>query len=192
MKSAIFAVLVACLVMSSCTKDQIKSYPEEDPLLEFLAVSGFSETTARIVNSGNYEFGITFTSKVNGMIKAIRIKIPDNATNIRVTFWDASNQEVIRTETVNNVSNGIDLVHDIQSLPIEMNKRYTITFNSDDWYIRKRVDDTPAMYPITVGNITIESYGSGTGRQQVFPTLTSTSYYAGDLFSFSNKLIKQH
>ncbi|WP_346236208.1 hypothetical protein ABDK00_016625 [Niabella insulamsoli] len=179
-KTGILTLMVMGVTWVSCSREPI-TYPEEMPLDDYLTISGFNENTVRIINSGHYEFGFQFKPVVDGMIKALRVKIPDNATDVRITIWDADSKEIIRTETIASVSKDAFVEQAITPVEMDQNHSYMITLNADDWYIRKRMDETPAHYPITCGNIMIEKHASTGGTRQTFPTLSSILYYAGDL-----------
>jgi len=56
-----------------------------------------------------------------------------------------------------------------------------ITMNSDDWYRRSKINNESIVYPLTVGNIEINSYGYFNGDEQTYPNNFQTNYYAGDL-----------
>lgn len=57
--------------------------------------------------------------------------------------------------------------------------------NTNDWYDRKKNDDSNTSYPIVSRNIELTAYKFTTGTSQTLPTSSQTNYYAGDLiFNF--------
>ena len=193
-KSLIIALgFLSIFAISSCSKDdddddtkqeQENVYNEEDPLDKFYELSGFT-VTSNFVNSGSYEFGLAFTPLVKGKIKALKLKLPAVNNNVRVTIWDYDSKSVIRTEVMGTTVANQQAIKTIPELILEKNKKYLITMNSDDWYRRIRSDNANANYPITAGNIQFHEYRWLSGAAQVFPTIVSQNYNAGDItFSF--------
>ncbi len=182
----LLVMLGTTFTISSCRKDdedktQPVEYTEENPLAEYITKSGFGQTTQNFINSGVYEFGFKFSPLVKGKIKAITFKIPDAATNTRVTIWDATTKTVLRTETIASVTANTEVVQNITPLELEKDKMYLITYNGNDWYNRKKSDNTNTTYPIKAGNISITGYNWMSGTAQNFPLTESNNYYAGDL-----------
>lgn len=174
--------MVGVLTLSSCSSDDTKNiYSEENPLMTYLYKSGFNETTSNIINQGFYEFGYKFKPKVKGKINAFTFKIPDNATDVRVTIWDADTQDILRTTVIPSVTAHVEVRTVIDPLNLSTDKNYLITYNGNDWYLRKKADGLAITYPIDAGNLTITGYHYGAGTAQNFPVPTSNTYYAGDL-----------
>ena len=180
MRNLIVPSAFLLLTLVGCKKDKDTSFPEENPLTEYLSKATFQKTT-NYVNSGDYEFGIKFTPKVKGTIKKITFKIPDNAANVRVTFWDVNSKTAIRTETIASVAKDVEKVQEIAPLQLEAGLSYMITYNGNDWYKRENDNGTAATYPIVTGNLSIDGYSWLTGKAQTFPTTVDPKYYAGDL-----------
>ncbi|OJX51003.1 MAG: hypothetical protein BGO88_07360 [Flavobacterium sp. 38-13] len=175
-------VLLAILAIS-CSSDDSKpapSYPVENPLESYYTQTGFT-TSSNFINSGSYEFGLAFSPNVKGVMKAITVKLPDANPALRVTIWDYTTKEVIKTETVNVASANTLVSHPISDLALEKDKKYMITMNSNDWYKRNKADNTNATYPVTAGNINFLEYRWLSGTAQTFPTTVSANYNAGDL-----------
>ncbi len=179
------------LLNISCRKDDPEPqpivYPEENFLNGYLSSSGFSQKVTNFVNTGNYEFGVSFTPTVKGKINSLKVKLPDANANLRVTVWDFTTKTVLATEIVNVASANTEVTKTITPLMLEKDKKYFISMNSGDWYDRTKTDNSIAIYPITSGNITINSYQwiSSTTAETKFPTSISSYYYAGDLsFNF--------
>ncbi len=188
-----FYPLLAIVILffaGSCSSDddepvpQPVSYNVENPLDKYHELAGFT-TTVNFVNSGSYEFGLTFSPGVKGKISAVTIKLPDANPALRITFWDFNTKTVLRTETVNVTGANTLITKDIAELMLEKDKKYMITMNSNDWYKRSKPDNTNAAYPFTAGNIKIWDYRWGSGTTQTFPVNTSLDYNGGDLsFNF--------
>lgn len=179
---------VAAVFAVSCSKDDpapaiippIVLAPLQDPLAGYLTATGFSEKLTNQVNLGDYEFGYSFIPLVNGKMTAIVAKIPDVHAGMRVTVWDKVAGTVLRTETIDMTTAGVEVVKTIVPLDLIQNKEYFLTFNSNDWYDHRRTDSSNATYPFTVGDIRITSYSFISGTTQALPTSPQLSYYAGD------------
>lgn len=179
------AIIIIAIILSSCSKDDERTYTEENFLADFLTTSQFSGTTDSTIDGGNYEFGIEFTPLVKGKITALKVKIPDVNNAVRVTIWDKVSTTVMRSETLNITSANSEQSIDIADLQLEANHQYAITMNSNDWYNHRRADNSDVSYPITSGNIQIDNYKWVSGTAQTYPTNISTSYFAGDVsFNF--------
>lgn len=183
MKAKIITALFAVVTLIGCKKDDDtpKVYAEENPLNSYLVNSGFDQKTANFINAGNYEFGYLFKPKVKGKINAITFKIPDNATNIRVTIWDATSKAILRTIVIPSAAANTEVKQSIDALSIDPSQKYGITYNGNDWYKRFRNDSGSTPYPIEAGNISILGYNWIYGSSQTFPLTSSTDYYGGDL-----------
>lgn len=172
-------VLFFAIAMTNCTKET--TIEEQNPLAGYLSASGFNQDTTQYVNSGSYEFGISFKPMVDGKITAIIVKIPDIQMNMRVTIWDKNSATILRTELMDITSSGVDITKNISALTLVKNTEYMITFNSDDWYDRRKTDNSNVTYPFTVGDIFITGYAFVGGATQQIPTVSTFNYYAGDL-----------
>lgn len=172
--------IVLLLSISSCKKDKEPVAPLQDPLNGYMSATGFSQKIVNAVNNGVYEFGYSFKPLVNGQMTALVVKIPDVRSGLRVTVWDKSAGSVLRTEVVDVPTAGVEVVKNIPALDLVSGKEYFLTFNSDDWYDNRRTDNANAVYPITVGDISITSYGYSSGTSQTMPTNMPLNYYAGN------------
>lgn len=188
MKAKIFSLLILVMSLISCSKDDDATatvYPEENPLSAYLTNSGFSQEVFNSINSPYddfYEFGLKFTPTVKGKINAITVKLPADATDIRVTFWDVATETILRTETVPSVIADEETKYTLSEvLNLTKDNQYMITFNSADWYYRTKTDGSDATYPVTAGNINIDGYAYTSGTAQAFPINPQSNYYAGDL-----------
>jgi len=175
------------IMLFSCSEDDGPSYNEENFMNGFLTNSGFSELTQNYIDAGSYEFGVEFTPLVKGKITSLKIKLPAINNALRITIWDKSTATatVIRSETVNVAAADTEQDFDIADLELTANHQYAITMNSDDWYDHRKTDNTNATYPITSGNIRIDSYRWIGGTAQTYPTTVAAYYVAGDVsFNF--------
>lgn len=180
----ILAMLIAATFVGCRKEDETpapKVYPEENPLSAYIQNSGFSQKTTNYINSGTYEFGYKFKPKVKGNINAVTFKIPDNATNVRVSIWNESTRVLVSTFTIPTVSANVEVRNNITPLAVDPSTEYLITYNGNDWYERKKTDGSSTVYPIDAGNILITGYRWMSGAAQAFPTSTANYYYAGDL-----------
>jgi hypothetical protein len=185
----IVALLSSTLFLTYCSKDSPATptpptatvFPEVNPLAGYLASTGFDQKTTNQINLGDYEFGISFKPTVNGKINALIAKIPDVHTGMRVTIWDKAASTVIRTESIDITTAGVEVTKTITPLNLLKDKEYFITFNSNDWYDHRKTDSSNITYPVTVGDIQITSYSFIDGSEQAMPNAPQLSYYAGDL-----------
>ncbi|PQA92875.1 hypothetical protein B0A69_11930 [Chryseobacterium shigense] len=183
-------VLSSAFLITSCSKEEDEPVPqpvvyaEENPLAKYHENAGFTMTT-NFINSGNYEFGLVFSPNVKGKINAITIRLPDLNPNLKVTIWDYTSKTVLRTEMMNVSASNTLFTKAIAELPLEKDKKYMITMNSNDWYKKTKPDNSNAVYPITAGNIKFLEYRWLSTSSQVFPTNISLDYNGGDLsFNF--------
>ncbi|WP_394759040.1 hypothetical protein [Flavobacterium sp.] len=188
LKTTIALVLLTFFAFS-CSKDEdpvpapvppVVLAPLQDPLAGYLAASGFDQKLTNQVNLGDYEFGYSFIPLVNGKITAIVAKIPDVHAAMRVTIWNKATATVLRTETIDIVTAGVEVTKTITALDLVQGTEYFITFNSNDWYDHRKNDSSNVTYPFTVGDIRITSYSFASGTAQVLPSSPQLSYYAGD------------
>lgn len=181
-----FAIVLFTITFASCSKDDeptpapVVVIPEQNPLLGYLAASGFDQKTTNYVNSGDYEFGYSFVPLVNGKMTAIVAKIPDAHLGMRVTIWDKVAGTVIRTENIDITAANTEVTKAITALDLVKDTEYFITFNSNDWYDHRKTDGSNVTYPFTVGDIKITSYSYKSGTAQAIPNTPQTNYYAGD------------
>lgn len=179
-----FKTIIAFLIIASstisCSSDDDKSFKIENPLEAYHAKAGFT-TVTNFINAGDYEFGLVFTPTVKGNMKAITLKLPATNPIVRVTVWDYETKVVLRTESLNVATADVQVAKEISDLPLEKNKKYLITMNSNDWYKKSKADNANAVYPIVAGNITVNEYRWIGTTSQVFPTNVSLNYNGGDL-----------
>ncbi|KXH81094.1 DUF4082 domain-containing protein [Chryseobacterium kwangjuense] len=185
----VLLTLNSIFLTTSCSKDDESIpepivYAEENPLNKYHESTGFT-TVSNFINAGNYEFGLVFSPNVKGKINAITVKLPDANPNLKVTIWDYTAKTVLRTEIVNVAASNTLLTKAIEAFPMEKDKKYMITMNSNDWYKKNKPDNSNAIYPITAGNIKFLEYRWIGTSSQTFPTNVSLDYNGGDLsFNF--------
>ncbi|WP_309608665.1 hypothetical protein [Flavobacterium sp.] len=181
-------LLSLSLSVTNCSKDddpvptpvEPVLAPLQDPLAGYLTATGFSQKTTNQVNISDYEFGYSFIPLVNGKMTAIVAKIPDVRLGMRVTVWDKVAGTVLRTETIDIATAGVEVTKQITALDLVKDKEYFLTFNSNDWYDRRKTDGSIVTYPFTVGDIKITSYSFVGGTTQTIPNAPQNTYYAGD------------
>lgn len=176
------AVLMLLLSVFSCSKDDdAKIYPEENPLALFLEKTGYDETTSEFVNDIFLEQGFKFRPKVKGVINAVIAKIPDDATDLRITIWNATTQSVVKTYSIPTVVEGVEARLDIEPLLVVPEETYVITFNGNDSYSRRKTNSGVAEFPVETGNISIEKVVYHQGSQQSYPNADLPNAYWGDV-----------
>lgn len=186
--SIIAITFFTIIVATSCSKDDdpvvtplpIAVVPEQDPLQGYLNASGFNEVTESIVNNFDRELGYSFIPLVNGKITAIVVKIPDTRSALKVTIWDKTTATVLRSETIDITSSGVETIKIISPVVLIKDKEYFISMNSNDFYLHKRTILANVTYPFIVGDIKVTSYAERGGAQQFIPDIPSLSGYVGD------------
>jgi hypothetical protein len=177
--SKLIVLLCASIVTTFCGNNT--DFPEVNPLAGYLAASGFDEDFDAIVDGLTFEMGISFIPKVDGQIKAVVVKVPDDKVDLRITIWDKNTATVLRTINVDVAAN-TELTESITPLSLEKDKEYFITMNTNDYFYRTRDDLAAVTYPFVVGDISITSYSFESGLGQIMPT--DDFYfenYSGDL-----------
>lgn len=181
------SLLSLTLLPTSCRKDDeedvvplAKVYAEENPLAAFYVASGMTKIIDK-VNSGYYESAIVFSPNVKGKINAVTLKIPDVATNTRVTIWDYDSKAVLRTILIDVTSSHTTFTKAIEPLNLEKDKQYMISMNTNDWFQNKKPDGSYADYPVVAGNIKFLGCKWSGGSAQVFPTVNALNFNAGDV-----------
>lgn len=181
----LLTIILAYTLITACSSDSEPTiYEEENPYALFLDNSGLNNVQNQLNSWQNYEAGLSFKPTVKGTINKIFVKLPDAQTNLRITIWDAANETILRTETIETVPAETETSKTITPLALQKNKEYTITFNTNDWYQRDNTNSA-IPYPLTAGNIVITGFLSGIGASQTYPSDSHSSAVAGDLsFAF--------
>lgn len=177
-------VVALAFSMTNCSKDDDPApvaNPEVNPLAAYLTTTGFNQVTTNQINLSSYEFGLSFIPNVNGKITALVVKIPDANPTLRITIWNKTTATVLKTETINYATAGVEVTKAIDALNVTAGTEYFVTFNSNDWYDRRKTDSSNITYPVTVGDISITSYAYRTGAAQAMPNTPTLNYYAGDI-----------
>ncbi|MEO8933034.1 MAG: hypothetical protein ABI295_01905 [Xanthomarina sp.] len=188
LKSALLLFVSAAVI--SCVSDDDTdnlgpNYLQENFFEGYLINSGFNQKVTSDIDLGDYEFGLEFKPLVAGYITSLRVQLPEANPLLRITIWDKVAGTKIKTVILNVAASNTVYNVDIEDLVLVKDKEYAITMNSNDWYNREKTDGSEATYPITVGNIQINTYIWNDGSAQDYPTRTSKSYYSGDLsFNF--------
>lgn len=172
--------LFAILAVSCSGEDGNPSYSVENPLESFYEQTNLLDTGNRI-DSESCEFGLVFSPNVKGVMKAITVKLPQANPTLKVTIWDYTTREFLRTEIVDVSSSNTLVSHPISELELEKDKKYMITMNSNDWYFSGTLDESDIEYPITAGNIEILEFRWTFAEGQDFPVNVPTFYVRGDL-----------
>ena len=182
-------ILAIIIFTFSCSKDDAPApiqpvvlAPLQDPLPEYLAVTGFDQKVTEIIDEpSNAERGFSFIPLINGKITAIVVKMPSvNNTGMRVTIWDKIANVVLRTETINITTPSTVTTKTITALDLLKNKEYFITFNSNDRYKREKTNGSNATYPFAVGDILITGFSYQNGSSQSMPMVPASNYLSGD------------
>ena len=190
-KKLVFVAII--IIIFSCSKKEETptpvSYQEENFLDNYLAATGFNQTTANVVDGADNELGTEFVPLVKGKITSITFKLPAVNNGIRFTVWKKATafpffSFVRNTSTPANTLVTIP-ISAVNSPNLDKDTEYAITMNTNDWYNRKKTDGTAVTYPITVGNIKILSYKYKSGTSQSYPDTQNNTVYSGDLsFTF--------
>lgn len=180
-------LITAFSFFSSCNKDddQTTNFPKENFLEGYLTSSGFFQSSLATINDQTYEMGLEFSSLLNGKITDLKVKIPASNNELKITIWDTESATALQTEIVNYTLPNTEQIFDIVDLNIVKNKKYAITFNTNDFYYHQKFDESSTSYPIIVKNIKIEKYLLSFGSSQQYPETFITTVYTGDLsFNF--------
>jgi hypothetical protein len=187
-----FVLFLILVIYVSCDKNeespvtQVETQaPLQDPLPGFLSASGYNQLSSILINSFDREFGFSFIPLVNGTATAIVVKLPEARNGVRVTFWDKSAGTVVRTETIDVPTVGVEATKNISPLNLVKDKEYFISMNSNDCYQSSRTNYTPAEFPYTVGDFKITSVEYKAGSSQSMPnTPIGISYDGNCSFKF--------
>ena len=183
-------LLVLSVLSISCSKENNEAAPvptviapEQNPLPGFLEITGFNQKTVNYINQPNFEFGISFIPLVDGKMTAIVVKIPDTQIGLRVTIWDKSSGEVLKTEIIDITTANVIFTKSITALNLLKDKEYIISFNSNDYCYRSKTNDSQVTYPVIVGDLKITSVVSSGAItfSQTLPKEPRLIGYPGDI-----------
>ncbi len=183
------SILCSILFVFSCSKEEQPTtikYEEENFLTGYLQQTGFDNFTSTTIDrQENCEFCTAFTPLVKGVITALQVKLPASNPSLRITIWDAATKIAIKTVIVNVAQANTAYTFDIEDFQLQKDKDYAISFNSNDYFVRRWPSDDEANYPITVKNIKINSFSYDEGLNQTYPSVILKRSYLGDLsFNF--------
>ena len=169
--------LFASLAIFSCSKSS-DAVPAETPLTSFLA-----DSTVKITkqSGGYFEYGQKFQSIKAGKITRLGVRNPNPGT-YRVAIWDADTKTVVATKTVEQTTANTQSWNDISPLSIEANKKYYVTYLSNNWFYVTPKTGGNFSYPFTKNNIIFLAYGyalSAVSALPKYPTNEPASYIAG-------------
>lgn len=187
MKTAILKVIMLVFLIvtiSACSNDDDNSEPkyiEENFFAGYLEATGFNQDVTPFSGLSNYEQGLEFKPLVTGKITAIKVKLPEVNASLKITIWNKATTSVLRTEIVNIATENTEVTFDIDDLDLVKDNEYAITMNTKDVYIRRRSDESDAIYPVVVGNIHIDAYIDIESADQTYPTNSFSHIYYGDL-----------
>ncbi len=176
-------VLGLAFSLSNCSKsdDNPTPNPEVNPLPGYLAASGFDQVNASLINQADYEFGFSFIPIVNGKITAFVVKIPDVNSALRVTIWNKATATVLKNEIINYATAGVEVTKAITALDVVAGTEYVVSFNSNDYYNRRRTDFANAILPFAVGDISITRFMFRNGSALEIPNTATANYHSGDI-----------
>lgn len=187
MKNSLKYTLITLLfICFSCSKNDDSPsspailYAEENPLNGFLGTSGYNQQQVSMINSNLIEAGFSFVPTVTGKINSVVVWIPQANNAVRVTIWDNATQNPVRTEIVAVTDANVPAKKEIDPLFLIKNKEYTITMNSNDYYVKTKSNGSAAEYPIAINNLKVTSYRETIGSSQTFPEGTQPDYYSGN------------
>ncbi len=181
----IIAILALTIFTFSCSKDDVVTSipavlaPWQDPLSEYLVISGFGERKENVFDS-SINRGLSFIPLVNGKITAIVTKLPGVRSGLRATIWDKASGIALRTELIDVNTINDTTIKQIIPLDVLKDKEYYITLNTNIFYYRTKRDGTNATYPFIIGDIKITSYAISSSNAQVMPNIIQTDFYGGD------------
>jgi len=187
MKTKIIILLLVAATLVNCSKDEeVKIiYAEENPLMGYLANTGFNQYTSNYINGlYSFEFGYRFKPITKGTINGVTFKIPDDANNIKVTIWDVSTKLPLKVFTIPTAQADVELTHRIAPLAIDPTKEYIVSFYGNDYYSRKKINSENANYPIRAGNIDITGFAIisyNDANNEPYSSEINYNIYEGDL-----------
>lgn len=178
----LFMLLLMITITTGCSKsdDEPVVYSEENPLPAYIQNSGFDKITS-VPNALIYEYGYKFSPKVKGKINAITLKLPDVASNVRVTLWDNATKTILKTYIIPTTTPNVETKLVVDPYMLEANKEYMLSYNITNWYYHLKTGGGNTTYPIPAGNISILGFQQNTGPTQTYPATAINSYCTGDV-----------
>ncbi len=174
-------VAMACVSLGSCKKAAIV-FPEENPMPQFLKVSGL-DYSRTLLTLDNREIGFSFRPLVNGKITTLIAKLESINPNLRITLWDQATKQAIISNYLSVGGASIEVSKAISAIPLIKDKEYVLSIPANEFYRYTVAFTAPdPSYPITIGNIVITGAYSG-NIPSVIPNVKSLATFFGD-FSF--------
>ena len=181
MKNLILLFIVIFLFSCSKSDSETKTYFEQNPLQGYLSISRFEERiTGYIGSNPERESGFSFIPSVNGKISSIIAALPYTYPSLRVTVWDKASSTVLRTEIINVTTPGINIVKQIESINLQKDKEYVLSYNVKNWYRHDKQLSNNTTYPIVVNDIKITGFYYSVTTAQLIPSTVVNNYYDGD------------
>lgn len=173
----IVAISFLFMSLSSCSNEEEKEAPLQNPLKDFLIAKGIDKEAQSFVNELDFEVGYSFTPLANGKITSLIVKIPDVRQSVRVTIWDKIQKTVLRTELIDVTQANTEISKEIKSVEVVKGTEYLISFNTNDYFFSSKKE---ALYPFTSGDILINYYAERLGSEQILPNVDRLNSYAGE------------
>ena len=186
----IISVLVIAFiaVLTSCSKDDaskpvVEPTPvatEQDPLSGYFNNSGLVLAGLLSTNLVT-ESGFSFKPLVNGKITAVNVKCTGSVPNIRVTIWDKTTGQQLRSFFISDVQDNVETTKTITPLEVLANIEYYITLRNNGWFIYKKADNSNINYPIISQDISITGAGNRLDQDDAMPNNALLNEYRGNV-----------
>ena len=181
-----FALAVALFVTTSCSSDDQSAntspvpFAEENPWLGLLAETDLGQTTLVFIDDNNYyDMGMAFIPTVKGQINSFVVKLPESHNNIRISLWDRTTAEILRTEYIDVLVANTDTKLEILPLQLQKDKEYVVAITSDDYYMLFQENGSAVTYPVSVGNITVTGGTDQLANAQQMPEFYTANAISG-------------
>lgn len=172
-------------VLASCKKttEETKTTPKDAQPNQIGSMLNFSLFKTTKTGNGTYEYGCTFTPKVNGKVTTLSCLMPD-IDIYAITLWDSSSQKVLAAENINNNDTLFPNTKSITPVSLTAGKAYVITVKSVNkrWFEFRMTNSGIIPYPLSGKYITLTGYlwGSTTSAGVAkFPVNKSNTYISG-------------
>lgn len=186
----IISVLVIAFiaVLTSCSKDDaskpvVEPTPvatEQDPLSGYFSNSGLVLAGLLSTNLVT-ESGFSFKPLVNGKITAVNVKCTGSVPNVRVTIWDKTTGQQLRSFFISDVQDNVETTKTITPLEVLANIEYYITLRNNGWFIYKKADNSNINYPIISQDISITGAGNRLDQDDAMPNNALLNEYRGNV-----------
>ncbi len=189
LKKTIFILAIAFIaVLTSCSKDDalspvVEPTPvanEQDPLSGYFSNSGLVLATLFNTNLVT-ESGFSFKPLVNGKITVVTAKCNGSVPNVRVTIWNKTTGQRLRTVFISDVQDNLEITKAIAPLEVLANIEYYITLRNNSWFIYKKVDNANINYPIISQDISITGAGNRLDEEDAMPNNDFLNEFRGNV-----------